>query len=70
MRKQLMAGTALVAATMLAGGALAADKKMMKLSISVNGYHEQMLSAVLEDDLNTHSGRSRPGRQETQRGER
>ena len=26
---------------------------MMKLSISVNGYHEQMLSAVLEDDLNT-----------------
>ena len=53
MKKQLMAGTALVAATMLvAGGALAADKKMMKPSISVNGYHEQMLSAVLEDDLN------------------
>ena len=54
MRKQLMAGTALVAATMLAGGALAAaqDKKMMKPSISVNGYHEQMLSAILDDDLN------------------
>ena len=32
MKKQLMAGTALVAAAMLAaGGALAADKKMMKL---------------------------------------
>ncbi len=56
MRKQLMAGTALVAAAMLvAGGAAAQDKKMMKPSISVNGYHEQMLSAVLEDDLNTTS---------------
>ena len=39
MRKQLMAGTALVAAAMLvAGGATAQDKKkMVKLIMSVNG---------------------------------
>ena len=41
MRTHLMAGTALVAATMLAaGGAAAQDKKMMKPSISVNGYSD------------------------------
>ena len=51
MRKQLMAGTALVAATMLAaGGAAAADKKMMKPSISVNGYYEAVVGGILDED--------------------
>ena len=51
MRKHLMAGTALVAATMLAaGGALAADKKMMKPSISVNGYYEAVVGGILDED--------------------
>ena len=49
MRTHLMAGTALVAATMLAGGALAADKKMMKPSISVNGYYEGVVGGILDD---------------------
>ncbi len=50
MRKQLMAGTALVAATMLvAGGAAAQDKKMMKPSISVNGYYEGVVGGILDD---------------------
>ena len=54
MKKQLMAGTALVAATMLvAGGAIAADKKMMKPSISVNGYFTAHMSGILDDDANT-----------------
>ncbi|MDE0174990.1 MAG: porin [Defluviicoccus sp.] len=44
-----MAGTALVAATMLAGGALAADKKMMKPSISVNGYYDAIMGGVLDE---------------------
>ena len=52
MRKQLMAGTALVAATMLvAGGAAAADKKMMKPSISVNGYYEGVVGGILDEDM-------------------
>ena len=49
MRTHLMAGTALVAATMLAGGALAADKKMMKPSISVNGYYDAIMGGVLDE---------------------
>ena len=49
MRAHLMAGTALVAATMLAGGALAADKKMMKPSISVNGYYEGVVGGIVDD---------------------
>ena len=54
MRQQLMAGTALVAATMLvAGGALAADKKMMKPSISVNGYYEGVVGGLLSDSQET-----------------
>ena len=49
-KKQLMAGTALVAATMLvAGGAVAADK-MMKPSISVNGYYEGVVGGILDED--------------------
>ena len=48
MRTHLMAGTALVAATMLAGGALAADKKMMKPSISVGGFHQQVISGIAD----------------------
>ena len=51
MRKQLLAGTALAAATMLvAGGAVAADKKMMKPSISVNGYYDQLIGGVLDEE--------------------
>ena len=50
MRTHLMAGTALVAATMLAGGALAADKKMMKPSMSVGGYWHQHVGGILDED--------------------
>ena len=53
MRQYLMAGTAFAAATMLAGGALAADKKMMKLSISVNGYYEGVVGGLLSDSQET-----------------
>ena len=53
MRKCLMAGTALAAATMLVGGALAADKKMMKPSISVNGYYSVHMSGIVDDDAKT-----------------
>ena len=57
MRQHLMAGTALVAATMLvAGGALAADKKMMKPSISVNGYYEAVVGGILDEDNDTAAG--------------
>ena len=49
MRTHLMAGTALVAATMLAaGGAAAQDKKMMKPSISVGGFHQQVISGIAD----------------------
>ena len=49
MRKQLLAGTALAAAAMLvAGGAAAADKKMMKSSISVGGFHQQVISGIAD----------------------
>ena len=51
MRKHLMAGTALVAATMLAaGGALAADKKMMKPSITVNGSGDFVVGGILNEE--------------------
>ena len=50
MRQHLMAGTALVAATMLAGGALAADKKMMKPSITVNGSGDYVIGGVLIEE--------------------
>ena len=54
MRKALMAGTALVAAGMLAsGGAVAADKKMMKPSISVNGYYDALVGGVLDETHET-----------------
>ena len=53
-KKQLMAGTALVAATMfIAGGAVAAEKKMMKPSISVNGYYEAVVGGILDEDSDT-----------------
>ena len=56
MRKQLLAGTALVAATMLvAGGAVAADKKMMKPSISVNGYYTVHMNGILDKDIGVAS---------------
>ena len=59
MRKQLMAGTALVAATMLvAGGAAAQDKKMMKPSISVNGYYEGVVGGILDEDNDTAAGQA------------
>ena len=54
MRKQLMVGTALVAATMLvAGGAAGADKKMMKPSISVNGYYEGVVGGIIDETQET-----------------
>ena len=50
MKKQLMAGTALVVATMfIAGGAVAADK-MMKPSISVNGYVDALVGGILDEE--------------------
>jgi predicted porin len=50
-KKQLMAGTALVAATMfIAGGAVAAEKKMMKPSISVNGYVDALVGGILDEE--------------------
>ena len=54
MRKHLMAGTALAAATMLvAGGAVAADKKMMKPSLSVGGYFSHEVGAILDRSMET-----------------
>ncbi|MCY4547946.1 MAG: porin, partial [Defluviicoccus sp.] len=51
MKKQLLAGTAIVAASVLiAGGAVAADKKMMKPSISVGGYYEAVVGGILDED--------------------
>ena len=51
MKKQLLAGTALIAATMLvAGGALAADKKMMKPSITVNGSGDFVVGGVINEE--------------------
>ena len=59
MRKQLMAGTALVAAAMLvAGGAAAQDKKMMKPSISVNGYADVVIGGILNEDNDTAAGQA------------
>ena len=56
MKKQLLAGTALAAAVMFAaGGAVAADKKMMKPSISVNGYTEYVVGAVIESEVDQHA---------------
>ena len=57
MKKQLLAGTALVAAAMFAaGGATAQDKmkkKMMTPSISVNGSFESVVGGILDDNLKT-----------------
>ena len=54
MKKQILAGTAFVAAAMLvAGGAMAQDKmkkKMMKPSISVGGYAEFIVGAPMNVD--------------------
>ena len=49
MRKLLMSGTALAAAAAFATGAVAADKKMMKPSISVNGYYEAVVGGILDE---------------------
>ena len=55
MKKYLLSGTALVAATMLvAGGAVAQDKKSAKPSISVNGYYEGVVGAVLDETMETN----------------
>ena len=54
MRKHLMAGTALAAATMLvAGGALAADKKMMKPSLTVGGFFAHEVGGMLDRNEET-----------------
>ena len=48
MKKHVLYGTAFAAATMLvAGGALAADKK--KPSISVNGYYDALVGGILDE---------------------
>ena len=53
MKRHLLCGTALAAATMLvAGTALAADKKM-KPSISVNGYYEGVVGGILDETQET-----------------
>ena len=73
MRKQLLAGTALVAAAVFAaGGAAAQGKKMMKPSISVNGYYETVVGGMLDDTQETKyttrgSGRQRRVRQPRRR---
>lgn len=53
MKKQLLAGTAIVAASVfIAGGAVAAEKKkMMKPSISVGGFAEHVVGGVLDSDM-------------------
>ena len=55
MRKQLLAGTAIAAASaLIAGGAVAAEKKkMMKPSVSVNGYYEGVVGGILDEDTAT-----------------
>ena len=54
MRQYLMAGTALATATMLvAGGALAADKKMMKPSVAVGGYYNVVVGGFLDETTET-----------------
>ncbi len=64
MKKQLLAGTAFVAAAMLvAGGAMAQDKmkkKMMKPSISVNGYYEAVVGGILDEDPGRAARRTPP----------
>ena len=56
MRKELLAGTAILAAACLAaGGALAADKKMKKPSISVNGYGDFVVGSVLDSDVDQNA---------------
>ena len=60
-KKQLMAGTALVAATMfIAGGAVAAEKKMMKPSISVGGFAEHVIGGVLDSSQTNGGGDATP----------
>ena len=50
MRKHMLCGTALAAATMLvAGGALAADKKAMKPTLSVNGSADIVVGGILDE---------------------
>ena len=50
MKKHLLSGTALVAAAMLAaGGAVAADKKMSKPAISVNGSFDALVGGILDE---------------------
>ena len=56
MRKHLLTGTALVAASVIALGstAIAADKKM-KPSISVNGYGDFVVGSVLDSDVDQNA---------------
>ena len=58
MKKQLLAGTAMVVAVAFAAGGAAAaekkmEKKMMKPSITVNGYFESVVGGILDDNLDT-----------------
>ena len=50
MKQYLLGATALVAAVgLISGGAVAADKKMMKPSISVNGYADVVIGGILNE---------------------
>ena len=52
MRKHMLCGTALAAATMLvAGGALAADKKAMKPTLSVSGSADVVVGGILDETI-------------------
>ena len=52
MRKHMLCGTALAAATMLvAGGALAADKKAMKPTLSVSGSADVVVGGILDEAI-------------------
>ena len=53
MRAHLMAGTALVAATMLAAGRWRPTRDDMKPSISVNGYYEGVVGGIVDDSQET-----------------
>ena len=55
MNRLYLVSTALVAGTLLATGAIAADKKMaMKPTITVNGSYEAVVGAILDETLETN----------------
>ena len=53
MKKQLMAGVAVLAVGAFAAGGAMAQGKMMKPSISVNGYYQTVVGGILDDSQET-----------------